>query len=239
MLGAGGFSSKVRQVAATSLIGRDGTMSPQPTPSQPVHHDDTLVPDYLAHWVVKTARSKEMIAWYQTVFGARVVHEDQRLAFLTWDAESHRLAFVKVPGFLRYLFPLSRIRRKIYGIDHVGLTFKSLERLLSTYERLKKAGITPVLSINHGPTTSLYYEDPDGIRLEFQTENFPTAKATADYFHSSAFADNPIGVTFDPDYLLERLRSGTEPAELLHQGAGTRPGTIARNNKQAVTWKTL
>jgi uncharacterized glyoxalase superfamily protein PhnB len=27
--------------------------------------------------VVKTARSKEMIAWYQTVFGARVVHEDQ------------------------------------------------------------------------------------------------------------------------------------------------------------------
>jgi catechol 2,3-dioxygenase-like lactoylglutathione lyase family enzyme len=239
MLGAGGFGSKVQQVAATSLIGRDGTMSPQPTPSQPVHHDDTLTPDYLAHWVVKTARSKEMIAWYQTVFGARVVHEDQRLAFLTWDAESHRLAFVKVPGFLRYLFPLSRIRRKIYGIDHVGLTFKSLERLLSTYERLKKAGITPVLSINHGPTTSLYYEDPDGIRLEFQTENFPTAKATADYFRSSAFADNPIGVTFDPDYLLERLRSGTEPAELLHQGAGTRPGTIARANKQAVTWKTL
>ncbi len=190
------------------------SLSPrQASRSTTTTHSPRIAP---AHWVVKTARSKEMIAWYQTVFGARVVHEDQRLAFLTWDAESHRLAFVKVPGFLRYLFPLSRIRRKIYGIDHVGLTFKSLERLLSTYERLKKAGITPVLSINHGPTTSLYYEDPDGIRLEFQTENFPTAKATADYFRSSAFADNPIGVTFDPDYLLERLRSGTEPAELLH-----------------------
>jgi catechol 2,3-dioxygenase-like lactoylglutathione lyase family enzyme len=189
--------------------------------------------------VVKTARSKEMIAWYQTVFGARVVHEDKRLAFLTWDAESHRLAFVKVPGFLRYLFPLSRFRRKVYGIDHVGLTFRSLERLLSTYERLKKAGITPVLSINHGPTTSLYYEDPDGIRLEFQTENFPTAEATADYFRGSAFAENPIGVTFDPDYLLERLRGGAEPSALLHQGAGTRPGTTARVNKQAITWKTL
>jgi catechol 2,3-dioxygenase-like lactoylglutathione lyase family enzyme len=214
-------------------------MSAQFTPHPPVHHDDILTPDYLAHWVVKTARSKEMIAWYQTVFDAHVVHEDQRLAFLTWDAESHRLAFVKVPGFLRYLFPLSRFRRKIYGIDHVGLTFKSLNRLLSTYERLKIAGITPVLSINHGPTTSLYYEDPDGIRLEFQTENFPTAKATADYFHSRAFAENPIGVTFDPDYLLERLRGGAEPTTLLHQGAGTRPGTTARVNKRAVTWKTL
>jgi catechol 2,3-dioxygenase-like lactoylglutathione lyase family enzyme len=209
-------------------------MSPEPTSSR-----DDLAPDYLAHWVVKTARSQEMIAWYRTVFGARVVHEDQRLAFLTWDEESHRLALLKLPSFLRYLFPLSRYRRKIYGIDHLGFAFKSLDGLLSTYERLKKAGIMPVFSINHGPTTSLYYEDPDGIRLEFQTENFPTAKATAEYFHSSVFAENPIGVTFDPDYLLERLRSGTEPAELLRQGAGTRPGSTARVNKQVLTWKTI
>jgi len=37
-------------------------MSLQPTPRRPVHHDDNLAPDYVAHWVVKTARSKEMIA---------------------------------------------------------------------------------------------------------------------------------------------------------------------------------
>jgi catechol 2,3-dioxygenase-like lactoylglutathione lyase family enzyme len=199
-------------------------------------HDETLAPDYLAHWVVKTARSKEMIAWYRTVFGARIVHEDPKLAFLTWDEESHRLALVKVPRLLVYLFPLARLRRKAYGVDHLGFTIRSLEQLLSTYERLKKAGITPVWSINHGPTTSLYYEDPDGIRLEFQTENFPTAKETAEYFHSSAFAENPIGVNFDPDYLLERLRSGADPTELLQQGAGTRPGTKA---PRALTWKTL
>jgi hypothetical protein len=72
--------------------------------------------------------------------------------------------------------------------------------------------------------------------LEFQTENFPTAKETAEYFHSNAFAENPIGVNFDADYLLERLRSGIDPAELLQQGAGTRPGAEAR---RALTWKTL
>lgn len=198
-----------------------------------------LAPDYLAHWVVKTARSDELIAWYGTVFGARVVHEDPRIAFLTWDEESHRLAMVKVPRFLRYVFPLARLRRKFYGVDHLGFTIGSLEQLLSTYERLKKAGITPVWSINHGPTTSLYYEDPDGVRLEFQTENFATAKETAEYFLSGAFAENPIGVNFDPDYLLERLRNGTDPAELRRQGAGTRPGAKVRANKCAVTWKTL
>lgn len=131
------------------------------------------------------------------------------------------------------------MRRKFYGIDHLGLGFKSLDRLLSTYERLKEVGIKPVWSINHGPTTSLYYEDPDGIRLEFQTENFATAQSAADYFLGGTFAENPIGVNFDPDYLLERLRTGADPAELLQQGAGTRPGTIARSNRRAITWKTL
>lgn len=138
--------------------------------------DSSLAPDHLAHWVVKTARSTKMIAWYQTVFGAQVVHEDKQIVFLTWDLESHRLALIKVPSLLRLAFPLARWRRKVYGIDHISVTFGSLERLLSTYERLKRAGITPVWSINHGPTMSLYYEDPDGIRLEFQTENFPSAQ---------------------------------------------------------------
>ena len=124
--------------------------------------DSSLAPDYLAHWVVKTARSNKMIAWYQTVFGARVVHEDKQIVFLTWDLESHRLALIKVPSLLRLAFPLARWRRKVYGIDHISVTFGSLERLLSTYERLKRAGITPVWSINHGPTMSIRTIHPAG-----------------------------------------------------------------------------
>jgi len=199
---------------------------------------DRLVPDFIAHWVVKTARSAEMIDWYGHVFGARVVHEDHQIAFLTWDHESHRLALVKLPPPLRYAFPLSRWRRKTYGIDHLAFTFTSVARLLLTYERLAGVGIRPVWSINHGPTTSLYYEDPEGIRLEFQTENHPTAQQTAEYFASDAFSENPIGTNVDPDYLLERLRAGAEPAELLKPGAGVRPGTKPRSNKRTITWKT-
>ena len=149
--------------------------------------DRVIVPDVLAHWVVKTARPRQMIEWYGTVFGAKVVHEDQQIAFLTWDEESHRLALVKLPGALRFLFPLARLRRKIYGVDHLALTFGRLADLLQTYERLKHAGIRPVWSINHGPTTSLYYEDPDGIRLEFQVENYATPEETAEFFASADF----------------------------------------------------
>lgn len=200
---------------------------------------DDYGPDFLAHWVVKTARSDEMIDWYRKVFGAHVVHEGDNIAFLTWDEESHRLALIKLPRIVRYAFPLARWRRKFYGIDHLAFSFTSLTRLLHTYERLKNVGITPVWSINHGPTTSLYYEDPDGIRLEFQTENFPTPDATADHLHSDAFADNPIGTNVDPDYLLEQLRAGVDTTALLKPGAGTRPGTKPRANKRTITWKTL
>jgi hypothetical protein len=51
----------------------------------PTQHENSPAPDFLAHWVVKTARYDQMIAWYCLVFGARVVHEDDLIAFLTWD----------------------------------------------------------------------------------------------------------------------------------------------------------
>ena len=196
-------------------------------------------PAYLAHWVVKTARAREMIDWYGHALGAHVVHEDARIAFLTWDEESHRLALIKLPRAARLAFPLARLRRKVYGFDHLAFTFGSLEALLDRWERLAAVGITPVWSINHGPTTSLYYEDPDGIRVEFQVENFATAQATTDHFSTRAFAANPIGVNFDPGYLLERLRGGADEAELLRQGAGTRPGTTQAEGRRTLNLRTL
>jgi len=173
---------------------------------------EQLAPDYMAHWVVKTARSNEMIDWYHTVFGARVVHENPKIAFLTWDEESHRMALVKVPHLLRYLFPLARLRRKVYGVDHLGFTIRSLEQLLSTYERLKKAGIAPVWAINHGPTTSLYYEDPDGIRLELQTENFPPRRRRQSTFTTAPSPKIPSGSILTPAiYLSDSAMAQTQP----------------------------
>ncbi|MDV8025259.1 VOC family protein [Rhodococcus sp. IEGM 1330] len=195
-------------------------------------------PDYIAHWVVKSARTEEMVRWYGTVFGAEIAYQDEQITFLTWDDESHRLAIVAVPKPVRFLFPLAKLRRKAYGIDHIALTFVSLERLLENYVRLKRLGILPVWSINHGPTISLYYEDPDGIRLEFQVENFDPDN-TAAFFFTEEFAKNPIGVNIDPDYLLSQLRNGVPHEELRRRKAGTRPGHPVIANKKTITPKTL
>lgn len=172
-----------------------------------------IVPTKLAHVVFRTRRLEELQRWYTTVLGARVVFANAFIAFLTYDDEHHRLALVQAPD----LAPAPE--RPTVGLEHVAFTYAALGDLLATYERLKDEGILPYWCINHGPTTSLYYRDPDGNQVELQVDNFPTAEALHAWFRSGAFAQNPIGVVFDPDRLLARFRNGDPVAELVQQGS--------------------
>jgi catechol-2,3-dioxygenase len=149
-----------------------------------------LPPVYLAHVVRRTSRFEEMVKWYQIVLGARVVHSDGMLAFLTYDHEHHRIAIAQIPG-------LDEQPAMAAGTDHIAFTHADLGDLLYTYARLKREGIEPYWCINHGPTTSMYYKDPDGSRIEFQVDNFPTAEEGNAWMRGGEFAVNPIGVIFD------------------------------------------
>ena len=53
-------------------------------------------PAKLAHVVYMTRRFDEMISWYQTVFEAKVQYQNPAFAFLTFDSEHHRFAFVNM-----------------------------------------------------------------------------------------------------------------------------------------------
>lgn len=166
-----------------------------------------IVPKQLAHIVRRTSRLPELVAWYETVLGAEVVHRDDTLVFLTYDDEHHRIAIAGIPG-------LEDQPAFAAGTDHVAFTYATLGDLLYTYERLRKNGIEPFWCINHGPTISMYYKDPDGSRVELQVDTMPTAESIDAWMKSGAFAANPIGVVFDPDDLIERYRAG-EPLETL------------------------
>lgn len=164
-------------------------------------------PVKFAHVVYQTRRFDEMIAWYQRVFEAEVVHQDPALAFLTYDGEHHRFAFAN----LDVLKPDGggTDDRGSIGVNHVAYTYSSAGELLETYAWLKEAGIQPYWSIHHGITLSNYYRDPDGNRMEFQ------ADAERDYMASDAFAANPIGIEVDMEALLAQHRAGGDPFELL------------------------
>ena len=53
-------------------------------------------PQRFVHIVYRTRRFDAMLDWYQRVFGARIQHRDPALAFLTYDDEHHRFAFVNL-----------------------------------------------------------------------------------------------------------------------------------------------
>ena len=169
-----------------------------------------VAPIKLAHVVRRTSRFDEMLAWYRTLLEAEIVYSNPMLAFLTYDEEHHRIAILAMPG-------LVDAPPDAAGTDHVAFTYADLGALLHTYKRLKAEKIEPFWCINHGPTTSLYYKDPDGSRVELQIDNFETAEETDAWLRSGRFESNPIGVVFDPDELAARYQSGVPVAELVEQ----------------------
>jgi len=169
-----------------------------------------ISPSKFAHVVLRTGQSDAMAQWYATVLAAPIVFRDEKLCFLTYDDEHHRVALIDVPG-LPARDPNSA------GVDHIAYSYADLGALLATYRRLKEAGIAPHWTINHGPTTSMYYRDPDNNRVELQVDNFDTVEELQGYFASADFADNPVGVVYDPEQLVRDYEAGVPEATLLRR----------------------
>lgn len=179
-------------------------MNPSPTAA-------ARSPSRLAHIALRTNRLAELIDWYCKVLGAHIAHASDKVAFLTYDDEHHRIALI---GLQDYPTRDETIR---VGYYHTAFAYDSLADLLGHFVRLRELGIVPYRSINHGPTVSFYYADPEGNQIELQVDSFPDAAATNAWMESEAFKRNPIGVEFDPDHMLQQLRDGTPEVELMRR----------------------
>jgi catechol-2,3-dioxygenase len=172
----------------------------------------TIRPTKFVHVVYRTRRFEEMLAWYKTVFGAKVQYQDPAIAFLTYDEEHHRFAFANMdlidPG------GSGPDDRGVIGVDHVAYTYSSLSDLFDRYAELKDEGISPYWCIHHGITVSMYYGDPDGNQMEFQVDCF-AENEEANAFMYRSFSINPIGVEYDPEEWLAEVRSGLTVENLL------------------------
>ncbi len=170
----------------------------------------------LAHIVLRSSRFQEMLDWYKLLLNSRIVFESPEIAFLAYDEEHHRIAVINVPNLAEQPFGAA-------GVHHFAFTYANLPILLNNYERLKEHGVEPLWCTNHGPTTSMYYGDPDGNQVELQVDNYDTVEEAGEFFFSEQFATNPIGVDFDPADYIERLKAGAgEDALKLRLASGPR-----------------
>src|SRR5207244_12990985 len=123
---------------------------------------------------------------------------------------NHRLALIAVPGLSD---DPDKFRHT--GIHHTAFEFPELDDLLDTYARLKGNGIVPHVALDHGMTTSFYYEDPDGNSVELQVDNFGDWEQSSEWMRTSPqFAADPIGTPVDPEQMVAAWKAGGWFAEL-------------------------
>ncbi|HKS89157.1 MAG TPA: VOC family protein [Stellaceae bacterium] len=174
-------------------------------------------PKKLSHLVLQTNRRDEMVKWYCTVLDAEVLHANRFICFISYDDEHHRVAFID-PGPLADKAPVEGKTARAggeVGLHHVAFTMGSLDELADQYEHLKALGIRPHRCVNHGVTTSMYFYDPDRNQVELLVDNFATAIDGQNYMRQRREGDkNPVGIDFDPDEMVARIRGGLEIREL-------------------------
>ena len=167
-------------------------------------------PGKFAHAVLTTPNLQRARDWYLNVLDGRVAYANVMVCFLTYDDEHHRIGLVALPGLVERP-PNS------WGLEHLAFTYPTLGALLAHYKFLKGQGITPFWTINHGPTISFYYRDPDGNKLEMQYDVFPTVAQTDEFFDAGNYEENFMGILIDPDELIARYEAGEPLSELVHR----------------------
>src|ERR1700730_6654371 len=159
-------------------------------------------PIRMAHAVLKTYDVEALRKWYCDALDARVVFEKLPMhRFISYAEEHHRLLSTKGGGPPRPNDP------RAPGLLHIAYTYSTLSDLLGVYTKLRDLGVKPHFTVNHGPTISFYYSDPDGNGVEFMVDRFDNAQAAQDLI-DKVFDRNPVGIGWDPEALLERKRAG-------------------------------
>ena len=166
----------------------------------------------LHHVGIKTRNMDEFLGWYRIVVGMEVVRTFPSAVFASNDASNHRLSIFTGAE-------ADSERGGHAGLHHLAFEFGSLEELLGNYVRLKEHGIMPYMTVNHGPTTSFYYVDPDGNDVELQVDNFHDWEKSKHFMCTSdEFGGNPVGSWVDPERLVAAWEAGASADEIHQRG---------------------
>jgi catechol 2,3-dioxygenase-like lactoylglutathione lyase family enzyme len=175
-----------------------------------------ITPAKLWHIALRTNNLQPMTKWYRHMLAADILYEDSNVAFLRCDQELIRVAIIQLPN-------TADKNAQSNGLEHFAFTFETLADLCNVYKERKALGYLPYRAVHHGPTLSMYYYDPDGNKMEMQTEILTTADEFKAYIASGALARNPVGSEMEADEILRIYESGRgdtlmDPPEVEERG---------------------
>ena len=157
----------------------------------------------ISHLILNTANYEAMKQWYLDVFEATIGVE----------TSDHSACFLQTDESVAMTAPGSGDASALSRLNHLAFEYPTLAELFETYERLAGSSILPTVSMNHGPTMSVYYQDPDRNVVELFYDTRYTQDQLAEFY---AGGDRYVlsAFPFDPAEKLEELRGGKPVAEL-------------------------
>ena len=174
--------------------------------------DTALPPMRLGEIVLATGRYDAMTAWYRQLLEIEpslehAVASDEPLG---GTIKPKRMCFFRLHIEPPYqdvvaIFEMPGTRDAPSGdpgLHHMQLRNASLLVLGERYRRLRDLGVLPYRAMDHGPSTSLYYRDPDHNAVEVAASNFTTLEEFQACLASEDFIRNPAGKAIDPQSLL-------------------------------------
>lgn len=174
-------------------------------------------PHALVHVSLGTDKNfDKMVDFYMKFFNCHVVnYRDKRTAtgsggraaFISFDARDHRFAILERKG--------AQHAKGRAGIAHIAFQYDSLADLVKLYRQVKAWGLPHFAhAINHGQSTSFYYNDPDGNEIETYIDNFDTPEECTQFKHWIQYrpgTEYDMGAgAFDPDKMAERVDEGMD-----------------------------
>jgi catechol 2,3-dioxygenase len=182
---------------------------------------DVIVHPKLQHYGIATANGEAMIEWYRKVLGMTVnfrftapagAHNGPPFSatFVSNDEVHHRVVFFDLPGLADDSEKLRHPR-----VQHVAFEYQTLDDLLGTYVRLKGLGILPVMAVDEGLQTGIYYNDPDQNSVELNVNNYGNEWTATEHMRTAlSSSERPRRMFVDPEKMYVARKAGASPWEL-------------------------
>ena len=135
-------------------------------------------PKRVGHLVLNVKNLDESTKFYSEVLGFEIALQRPTGTFLTCGKIHHDLALFQAP---EGAMPVTEGQ---LGLNHFAVQVEDINDLKEVYDELKDSGASMDRYTVHGMTSSIYFFDPDGNKIEFFCNNTDTASEGLDLMRS-------------------------------------------------------
>ena len=120
-------------------------------------------PKRVGHVVLNVRDVEASTKFYTDIIGFQIALQKEDATFLTCGTIHHDLALFKAKQSFRLDDGV--------GLNHMALQVEDIKMLAEYHHVLKKNHVEIDRTIDHGMTSSIYFEDPDGNGIELFCNN--------------------------------------------------------------------